>query len=40
MDSGKVVICGKIIKEELKETKSGKFLLMINVYDRFIYNNM
>jgi len=33
MDSGKVVICGKIIKQELKETKSGKFLLMINVYD-------
>ena len=33
MDSGKVVICGKIIKQELKELKSGKFLLMINVYD-------
>ncbi len=33
IDSGKVVICGKIIKQELKELKSGKFLLMINVYD-------
>ena len=35
MDSGKVVICGKIIKQELKELKSGKFLLMINVYDGY-----
>ena len=33
MDSGKVVICGEIIKQEFKELKSGKFLLMINVYD-------
>lgn len=33
IDSGKVVICGKIIKQELRELKSGKFLLMINVYD-------
>lgn len=33
MDSGKVVICGKVIKQEIKELKSGKFLLMINVYD-------
>ncbi len=40
MDSGKVVICGKIIKQELKELKSGKFLLMINIYDRFLYNNL
>ena len=33
MDSGKVVICGKIIKQELKELKTGNFLLMINVFD-------
>ncbi len=33
MDSGKVVICGEIIKKEFKELKSGKFLLMANVYD-------
>ncbi len=33
MDSGKVVICGKIIKQEVKELKSGKFLLMMNVFD-------
>lgn len=33
MDSGKVVICGKIIKEELKSLKTGNFLLMINVFD-------
>ncbi len=33
IDSGKVVICGKIIKQELKELKSGNFLLMINVFD-------
>ncbi len=33
MDSGKVVICGKIIKQEIKELKSGKFLLIMNIYD-------
>jgi len=33
IDSGKVVICGKIIKKELRELKTGKFLLMINVFD-------
>ena len=33
MDSGKVVICGKIIKKELKELKTGNFLLMMNVFD-------
>ena len=33
IDSGKVVICGKIIKQELRELKTGKFLLMINVFD-------
>ena len=33
MDSGKVVICGEVIKKEFKELKSGKFLLMANVYD-------
>ncbi len=33
IDSGKVVICGKIIKQDLRELKSGNFLLMINVFD-------
>ncbi len=33
MDSGKVVICGQVIKQEVRELKSGKFLLMINIYD-------
>ena len=33
IDSGKVVVCGKIIKQELRELKTGKFLLMINVFD-------
>ena len=33
MDSGRVAICGKIIKQELKGLKSGNFLLMINVFD-------
>lgn len=32
-DSGEVVICGKIIKQDLKELKSGNFLLIINVCD-------
>ena len=32
-DSGRVVICGKIIKKELKELKTGNFLLMVNVFD-------
>ena len=32
-NSGKVVICGNIIKQELKELKTGNFLLMINVFD-------
>ena len=40
MDSGKVVICGKIIKQELKPLKTGKFLIMINVFDRIINNYM
>lgn len=33
MDSGKVAICGKIIKEELKQIKTGNYLLMMNVFD-------
>lgn len=33
MDSGKVSICGKIIKQELKGLKTGSFLLMMNVFD-------
>lgn len=33
MDSGKVCICGKVIKQELKGLKTGNFLLMINVFD-------
>lgn len=33
MDSGRVVICGKIIKQELKGLKTGSFLLMMNVFD-------
>ncbi len=33
LDSGKVTICGKVIKQELKELKTGNFLLMINVFD-------
>ena len=30
-DSGKVVICGQVIKQELRELKSGKYLLMFNI---------
>ena len=33
VDSGKVVISGKIIKKDLRELKTGNFLLLIDVYD-------
>ncbi len=33
MDSGRVTICGEVIKQELKGLKTGNFLLMFNVYD-------
>ncbi len=33
LDSGRVVICGKVIKQEIKELKSGNFLILINVFD-------
>jgi len=33
MDIGKVVICGKIIKKEIKQIKTGNYILMLNVFD-------
>ena len=33
IDSGKVAICGKVIKQELRELKTGKYLLMFDVFD-------
>ncbi|MDE5830422.1 MAG: PHP domain-containing protein, partial [Clostridia bacterium] len=33
IDSGRVVISGKIIKQDLRELKTGNFLLSLNVFD-------
>ena len=32
-DTGKVTITGKVIKKDIRELKTGKFLFMLNVYD-------
>ncbi len=33
VDTGKVTILGKVIKKDIRELKTGKFLFMLNVYD-------
>ncbi len=33
IDSGKVTIVGKVIKKDIRELKTGKFLLILDVYD-------
>lgn len=33
MEMGRVVICGKIIKQEIKQIKTGNYILMMNVFD-------